>query len=540
MTDEHLYVYAVLSTAYSDEDTLLSCLAKSSVSIDAHAVPYQPASDLEGRDAPYQPSSHDLLYTQSLENAGSEVFVFPKRNSSSNPSQLCAAWRFSVFLGRPQTKHVQSSVSFHATVNLSAPETSSLRRENEGYLESQVPAGINLLEPLQGDPTMAHVKPYLSATRVSRVVPVTRPPPKPSRRLESGLSRTFRTVSATNFRVRYAKLHTHLQAPSVNASLDLEVSPLAGCDVALQGLSLSLEEGDVSPLVEPSHGSLPLTCTLGDVVTIIYRLTLAHKSENSAQRYSKFRILEVVMRLKVLVSDECSPLITVRWRTSVDFSIAPRPAGSVSPRAQLGADEIALASLMAHDHDALEESETDVRTNSSENQADENSARAAMHRSEEAQWSGMTITISGPPKVCVGEVFLWRVFIVNRSRASKELALMVMPRRRRLTKTIGPVALWTGDSSTLAEAVLDQPTVHQTQKATVMDPAEVICLTTDVRLRPLAPSACHELDLQLVALATGALQVEALRVIDLVSADEVDIVDLPTVFCEGDGNTGQP
>ncbi|KAI9755805.1 MAG: hypothetical protein M1815_004585 [Lichina confinis] len=415
-----------------------------------------------------------------------------------------------LYYGRPQTKHVQSSVSFHATVNLSAPETSSLRRDNEGYLESQVPAGINLLEPLQGDPTMAHVKPYLSATRVSRVVPVTRPPAKPSRRLESGLSRTFRTVSATNFRVRYARLHTHLPAPSVNASLDFEVTPLAGCDVELQGLSLSLEEGDVSPLVEPSHGSLPLA------------------------------ILEVVMRLKAMVSDECSPLITVRWRTSVDFSIASRPAGSVSPRAQLGADETAFASLMANDPDALEDSETEIQADHSDNQADENSARAAMHSSEEAQWSGMTITISGPPKVCVGEVFLWRVFIVNRSRASKELALMVMPRRRRLTKAIGPQTLWTDDSSTLAEAVLDQPTLHQTQKATVMDPAEVICLTTDVRLRPLAPSACHELDLQLVALATGALKVEALRVVDLISADEVDIVELPTIFCKGSGNAGQP
>ena len=369
-----------------------------------------------------------------------------------------------------------------------------MRRDNEGYLESQVPAGINLLEPLQGDPTMAHVKPYLSATRVSRVVPVTRPPAKPSRRLESGLSRTFRTVSATNFRVRYARLHTHLPAPSVNASLDFEVTPLAGCDVELQGLSLSLEEGDVSPLVEPSHGSLPLACTLGDVVTIIYRLTLAHQSENSAQRYSKFRILEVVMRLKAMVSDECSPLITVRWRTSVDFSIASRPAGSVSPRAQLGADETAFASLMANDPDALEDSETEIQADHSDNQADENSARAAMHSSEEAQWSGMTITISGPPKVCVGEVFLWRVFIVNRSRASKELALMVMPRRRRLTKAIGPQTLWTDDSSTLAEAVLDQPTLHQTQKATVMDPAEVICLTTDVRLRYVLPNLASLLE----------------------------------------------
>lgn len=328
---------------------------------------------------------------------------------------------------------------------------------------------------------MARVKPYLSATRVSRVVPMTRSPPGPPLRVESGSRQAYRTVSPTKSRIRYARLQIHLSRPSVMASLDFEVTPLAACDMALEELSLILEDGEVQPLVAPGQESLPVTCRFGDASAFIYRLSLPRPVGSDVQRYSKFKILEIHMRLRALLSEGCRPLITMKWRTSVDFSIASRVSSSVRVQPHASLEPGSNQPVPVLESPAASESGPDAHATSTPSGGDEK--LALIRRAEQAQWSGVTITVAGPAEVRVGEVFNWRVFVVNRSPTQKELALLVLPRRRRVTESIERQPPANGKEAGFAEAVVDDKALFNMQRAASMDPADVVCLSTDIRLQ---------------------------------------------------------
>lgn len=59
-----------------------------------------------------------------------------------------------------------------------------------------------------------------------------------------------------------------------------------------------------------------------------------------------------------------------------------------------------------------------------------------------------------------------------------------------------------------------------------------ISLIFDILIyRPLAPNACHTAELRFIALATGVLTIEGVRVVDLMTNDITECRELPTVVC---------
>lgn len=50
--------------------------------------------------------------------------------------------------------------------------------------------------------------------------------------------------------------------------------------------------------------------------------------------------------------------------------------------------------------------------------------------------------------------------------------------------------------------------------------------------RPLSPGCCLHTELKFLPIALGHLQIEAIRIVDVVSNDFVDIRDLPTIVAE--------
>ena len=67
------------------------------------------------------------------------------------------------------------------------------------------------------------------------------------------------------------------------------------------------------------------------------------------------------------------------------------------------------------------------------------------------------------------------------------------------------------------------------QRNSAVDSTEVVCMSTEARIGPLAPSACFEVELKFMALKVGIVTVEAVRVSDLGTQEHVDITDLPTI-----------
>ena len=72
--------------------------------------------------------------------------------------------------------------------------------------------------------------------------------------------------------------------------------------------------------------------------------------------------------------------------------------------------------------------------------------------------------------------------------------------------------------------------MHAMQKNSVVESTEIVSLSTDTRIGPLAPSACHEVELKFMALKVGIVSIEAVRVVDLGTQEYVDIKDLPCIL----------
>ncbi|OAA61243.1 hypothetical protein SPI_05267 [Niveomyces insectorum RCEF 264] len=73
-------------------------------------------------------------------------------------------------------------------------------------------------------------------------------------------------------------------------------------------------------------------------------------------------------------------------------------------------------------------------------------------------------------------------------------------------------------------------------RSSLVDSTDVVCLSSadNTRVGPLAPNACHVVELRFMALRAGAVGIEAVRVVDLASQEHVDVRDLPAmVIAEG-------
>ena len=57
--------------------------------------------------------------------------------------------------------------------------------------------------------------------------------------------------------------------------------------------------------------------------------------------------------------------------------------------------------------------------------------------------------------------------------------------------------------------------------------------------RPLNPDCCVHTELRLLPMAVGHLQIEAVRVVDVVSNDFVDVRDLPDIVAEAQADDTQ-
>lgn len=144
----------------------------------------------------------------------------------------------------------------------------------------------------------------------------------------------------------------------------------------------------------------------------------------------------------------------------------------------------------------------------------------------------MTFTNTSMDGVKAGQIFTWEVFIVNRSDRPRKLALIVIPKRRRPERVNANRPPSTGygrRDPNVADAVWDENILHAMQKNSAVDPAEIICYSTDIRVGPLAPSACHTVEFRFMALIADVLGLEAVRVIDLATQEHVDIRDLPNI-----------
>ncbi|KAJ0121604.1 hypothetical protein J7T55_008770 [Diaporthe amygdali] len=553
--DETVEVFLILRTHGLTDELLKSYLKRLVVTLQAQIV-NSPATER----TEIAPAS-EVVYNEDIEDVENPLTVVDSAQAGQEddgmaPGTKYVVWKASAFLTRPRMRLYGPSVVFSATASLK-PGPEQLGEQQDGYLESGVPAGLNLLGSFAGDPLLGGVKPHLSAVRVSRVAPVTQS--KDSFPILKGQPRISQQIyPAAHTRVRFARPNTIPPSPAIIALLEIDFTPYFDCEVAVDKVDLSMREGQVEDLNNISGLSLPLNCVAHDHITLMYRLA---PQESDVPSRSPTRELLISIECSALVqAGVCTPKLRMAWSTILDFTLPVNPgfgSGVNKPfqrshkPAQLSiSDGTSFVSPSVSRPDSLPGLE------------------ALAERSIETSIPefGITMTFTAPDgPIYPGDEFVWNVFVVNRNStslnpskppseaipAARKLALLAIPRRRRndmrvirppstagrdhllaRRKSAIAAAIGEGPEAEIADAVLDENIVHAMQRSSLVDSTEVVCLSADVRVGPLAPNACHVVELRFLALKEGIVGVECIRVVDLGNQEHVDIRDLPVMVVE--------
>ncbi|KAK8089701.1 hypothetical protein PG997_004662, partial [Apiospora hydei] len=469
--DETVEVYLSLRSPYVEEQILKSALQRLVISLEAHVV----NGSHPDRDSP--PASENI-FSGTLEQ-GEEPFVVADSDDSDDESSdtrcIYAIWRLPLLLGRPRMRLQGPSVVFTAAASIKPASLGLPVVLADGYLPSGIASGLNLLESFGQDPELSGIKPRLSALRVSRVAPVTQQSKDLLRPIQVSPKQLALRIFLlrTSNQIRAAKYHP--------ADTYVHIYDGAGRHCRRPHLAIG-------------HGS-PMSCVAHDHITFLYRIS---PDEVESLAKNPMRDLNIEIAATALVQPGFAQSAIHQQH---DFLVAPAVARPD-----------ALPSLEAANK--LETALPDL---------------------------GITVTFSAPPRtqrIRPGEEFVWTVFVVNRSATAstappRKLALVAVPKRRRNESRINrPPSISQLPTSSaahqprqardrsVADAVMDESLVHAMQHSSAVDNAEMVCLSADLRF---------------MALKSGIVGVDAIRVVDLGSTEHVDIRDLPTVLVDAWG-----
>ncbi|KAJ9311291.1 hypothetical protein DTO271D3_8446 [Paecilomyces variotii] len=514
--DEFVNARIVLRLSNCSEHALKTLLPRLDVRLDAFVVnPVDPNS--EGTTP-----TRDLIFSGVVsENEDPLIVVNAFEGDEEKGNHVYVIWKIEAFLNRPRVRIQYPSVIFTASATLNPPKVSEHNNRDDRYLQSLVPASSNVFEPLAADPTLGTESPFLPASRLLRVVPAQHTE-EPIYNIQQQTEHPTRIVPAASARIRYSRLNSYSSRPTTIASLDFEVTPFLTCEVVLEQAKLDLSDGNVETISDIPGLALPITCRPRDDVTLVYKLTPEYGPETNPSTTAMVSTLDIALAGVINLSDDCRPKISMQWRTNVDFSLPLNPTfGAPSQVLQRNKRPASLPMLPGQ-----------AGLPPSLPPSNRSSLRERAYSTTDL---GVTISFSGPVSVEVSKPFYWDVFIVNRSGIPRKFTMTAIPRRKRPDPR-KHVARPSSASATsrkedqVAEAVTDDNIIHAMQKTAAGQDAELICLSTDIRVGPLLPGTCHSTEVKLLPLATGSLHLEAVRLVDVNTNETTDIRDLPDIL----------
>ena len=499
------------------------------------------------------PPGQDVIFTGTVQDMDDPFIVVDESDTGSDEDSdedqqheqhIYAVWKMAVFLARPRLRLRRPVAVFHASAGLQPVDQVESGRDS-GYLQSGVPSGLNLLEAFGSDPALeGRTKPRLSALRVSRVAPLT-DPKELTRSIKALKELKLDITPAVHSRVRIARPTMQPPNSTLIAVLEVDFGGNTPCDITIDKITPHLKGGTVEDLNDqPGSELLPMTCAAHDHATFLYSLL---PSDLDDIVKNPIRDLDITIEATANLAPKCTPKLNLSWTTPLDFTIPVNPGfgPAMQPiqrshrpsQLSIGGGESSFTAPSVSRPDALPTLE------------------AATTRTETTIPDlGITITFSAPSDpIYPGDVFSWTVYVVNRtsnrnSASPRKLAIVALPKRRRVDhhRVLRPpsvshprpasianaasTATSNPDSAEqVADAVLDENIVHAMHKNSTLDAPDVVCLSSDVRVGPLAAGTCHVAELKFMALREGVLGVEAVRVVDLGSQEHVDVRELPII-----------
>ena len=372
-------------------------------------------------------------------------------------------------------------ILFKASASLQVASKINEGDDADPYLSSGVPLPTNLLQPLQDDPALKGHVPYLPSSWLNRSGPPARSTGPESLPIKVFWTKAFRALPAISTRMRYHRENNTGTKSSIIATLEIEVPPFGPSAIELRSVKLEFIRGHVQDMVSGSVIKLPKECRPRDNIVFIYRLTPSIEGSEAIGASSQMQPVGVAVDASVLVSDQCKPNIETRWKANVDFSIFDAKNTRAGHTIQQASHAASLTPSLMGKH------ETPPSSTLGNFESLANSSANGLKRPLNGDL-GVTVTFTSQGEPYVGEPYCWDVFVVNRSSKSRRFAIVVTPQRSNLRaykngsrpsssssshgRAIGPTA----------EAAVDDQLLYATSKTHSLEPARLICLTTDLSI----------------------------------------------------------
>jgi hypothetical protein len=546
--DERVIVYVVLRILYSSEESLKHFLPRLQIKLDVWAVGDSERESKSGSKPEGSGPERDLVFSEALRDLDDPFIVLKAEDEEDAEKEpvVLAIWQTEATLNRPRARLANPALILLASAHLLPLKMTAEHSLDDEYLPSFTPAPANLFESLKQIPALKNDPPYLPVSRLDRVLPHT-PVDDGIIKIRHAPPRSIPAVQAVSARIRYSRVDTFSNHAMTIASLDFEVTRFVDLRVDLEAANVELSHGWAEVLMPQQ---LPMSCRPRDVITLLYKLHPAHNVEAPSSipattmalgNGSTADIISISVLATISVSAACRAKISMAWANNIDLS-APLNPNFGPPRQSI---------QRAHRPQSLPVTPAGSST-----------APASLTGTPRASvlWgNGLTISFSGPATpVELGRTFVWKVLVVNQSPKTAKLAIILLPQIQRpviqsqqFSKRHAPQASTSSahhierhhtkgrSNIEVAPAICDENIVYALQHQHPHNfNTDLLSLTPELRIGPLAPGTCHEAEIRLLALKQGPLRVDAVRVVDLVKESEegsspagfmTDIRDLPDI-----------
>lgn len=387
-----------------------------------------------------------------------------------------------IYLGRPRIRLHAPTVFFRLSATLKPDKEGVSEQFKDPTLPSGVPESANLLESLKGDPALHGVEPRLAATRLHGISSKAHDGYISDGNLRVGTQMAFRGLPAISSRVRYSRSNGRAGRLSIIASLDVETGAFLDEDIVITHVDMQLSEGSAEDLGKALAPLLPLACKPKDNPTFLFRLTPSGSNSDTSNQSSAKTVL-ITVHATVLVSETCRPSVEMRWKTGIDFSTALNAhygAPGQSMQRQNRPSSLQRTSSTADGNDFL----ASAREGGASSESASNEKR--QHANPVTDF-GISISFTAPRFVRVGELFSWDVLVLNCSSKPRQLALTVIPRRRK-----GFMGTHSSKPSTssvrgrkdgdFADTVIDDNLLYAMQRNAGHEVLQVISMSTDIKI----------------------------------------------------------
>ena len=390
------------------------------------------------------------------------------------------------YLGRPRIRLHSPSIFFRLSATLRPNKEGINEKLKDPLLPSGIPGSSNLLESLKSDPALKGVEPWLSESRLHGISPKTHDAYFSDGNLRVGTQMAFRGLPAISSRVRYSKSNGRAERFPVIASLEVETGAFSDEDISITLVDMQLSEGSAEDLGNGLVPLLPLKCKPMDNPIFLFRLTPSGPAlDASNQSYAKTVLITV--HATVLVSETCRPSIEMRWKTGIDFSTALNPLyGAPGPSMQRPNRPNSLQKTLSIADGNTVPVSARVSARDGVGSYESGSSEQRQRASSVIDF-GISISFTAPKVVYVGEVFSWDVMILNHSSRPRQLALIVIPRRRKgftgthSSKSSSSSVRGRKDGE-YADAVVEENVLYAIQRNAGHEGMQVISMSTDLRV----------------------------------------------------------